>query len=177
MASVLNTFLAGLTPPPHVNPPEYDGLEYRFNAHRAILETQFSKPQGKTGLTKDGYSDFFNFSTGRRNVVSLHTVFSLQPRHDLFQWLYQFGRTLIDLHYRPTDDVTLDFRLSPTALTQDFVWAVVAKSELLSIKADRWDLVRFRTLVSPLIFISPGTDIYQDHREPCSTAFAVCDVR
>jgi hypothetical protein len=30
MASALNQLLAGLTPPPVINPVEYDGLEYRW---------------------------------------------------------------------------------------------------------------------------------------------------
>lgn len=91
----------------------------------------------------DGYTDFFNFSTGRRNVASLHTIFALRPRHDLMQWAFQFGRTFVDLQYRPQDDIQLDFRLAPGALPHDFVWAVIAKDELLSIKDSRWDLVRF----------------------------------
>lgn len=93
-------------------------------------------------MTADGFSDFFIFSTGRRNVASLHTVFTLRPRHDLFQWIFQIGRTLVDLQYRPRDDIQLDFKLSPDALSSDFVWAVVAKDELGTIKDSRWDLVR-----------------------------------
>ncbi|KAF8076408.1 hypothetical protein FPV67DRAFT_1405871 [Lyophyllum atratum] len=218
MASALTKVLAGLTPPPHINPVEYDGLEYRwsvfvfrpalfqlelyllagllvyiafvtvgisrnsakvnkwhvthspfrsssnmFNAHIPILEKQFSKPLGKTGLTKDGYSDFFNFSTGRRNVMSLHTVFTLKPRHDFLQWLYQFGRTFVDLQYRPKDDVTLDFRLSAGALNQDFVWAVVAKEELLSIKDDRWDLTFTRT--SEISTLPPSLSVMTEYAD------------
>ncbi|KAF9462667.1 hypothetical protein BDZ94DRAFT_1194336 [Collybia nuda] len=187
MAGVLNKILVSLTPPPVVNPVDYDGLEYKwkifvfrpalfknevylltglfvyiavvyygvlinskrankwFKAHLPVLEQQFSKPLGKTGLTSDGNSDLFNFSTGRRNVASLHTVFTLRPRHDPFQFLFQFGRTLVDLQYRPKDDIQLDFKLSSGALPQDFVWAVVAKDELLSIKDDRWDLTFTKT--------------------------------
>jgi hypothetical protein len=92
---------------------------------------------------QDGYSDFYNFSTGRRNVASLHTIFTLRPRHDLLQLGYQIGKTLVDLQYRPQDDIQLDFRLAPGSLHHDFVWAIVAKDELLSIKNNRWDLVRF----------------------------------
>lgn len=113
----------------------------RLGAHFPIYEQQFSKPT-KGGLISDGNSDFFVFSTGRRNVASLHTIFTLQPRHDFFQWLFQIGRTLVDLHYRPVDDVQLDFKLAPSALADNFVWAVVAKDELLSVKNNRWDLVR-----------------------------------
>ncbi|KAG6854768.1 hypothetical protein C0991_001195 [Blastosporella zonata] len=156
MASFLQQVLKGLTPPPHVNLVDYDGVQFKwsifvfrparryslFNAYLPLLEKQFSKPLGRNGLTKDGNSDFYIFSTGRRNVASLHTVFTLRPRHDPFQYLFQFARTLVDLHYRPKDDVTLDFKLAPNALSQEFVWAIVAKDELLSIKNGRWDLVQ-----------------------------------
>lgn len=121
---------------------------YRFAAHLPILEQQFSRPRGRTGLTQDGRSDFFNFSTGRRNVTSLHTIFTLRPRHDLLQWAFQIGRTFVDLQYRPQDDIQLDFRLASGALPYDFVWAVVAKDELLSIKNDRWDLVHFVSVLT-----------------------------
>lgn len=116
---------------------------YRFAAHLPVLERQFSKPRSGIDLRKDGYTDFYNFSTGRRNVASLHTIFTLRPRHDLLQWAFQVGRTFVDLQYRPRDDIQLDFRLAPGVLPHDFVWAVVAKDELLSIKDNRWDLVRF----------------------------------
>jgi hypothetical protein len=71
----------------------------------------------------------------------LHTIFTLRPRHDFFQWIFQTARTFVDLHYRPADDIQLDFKLSPGALQDGFVWAIVAKDELLSVKSNRWDLV------------------------------------
>lgn len=39
------------------------------------------------------------------------------------------------------DELQLDFVLAPGTLTDNFVFAVVAKNELLSIKDSRWDLV------------------------------------
>lgn len=57
------------------------------------------------------------------------------------QWTFQTARTFIDLDYRPTDDIQLEFKLAPGALAHDLVWAVVAKDELRTIKHDRWDLV------------------------------------
>jgi hypothetical protein len=106
----------------------------------AIFDKQFSRPTAGD-LTADGYSDFFNFSTGRRNVASLHTIFTLRPRHDFLQVVYQAAWGLIDLLYTPRDDVTLDFRLQATAAVPDFVWALVVKGEAKSIKNERWDLV------------------------------------
>ncbi|KAJ7638833.1 hypothetical protein FB45DRAFT_903981 [Roridomyces roridus] len=113
-----------------------------LGAHLPILNEQFSKPKF---WIQDGYSDFVNFSTGRRNIASLHTIFAMKPRHDLLQYCFQLGRTFIDLHYRPQDDLQLDFKLSPDALAHDFVWAVVSKDELRWVKDNRWDLTFTKT--------------------------------
>jgi len=118
----------------------------RLRAHNSIYEQQFSATS-KGGLITDGHSDFFTFSTGRRNVESLHTIFTLRPRHDFLQWAFQTARTFIDVDYNPVDDIQLDFKLAPGTLAYDLVWAVVAKDELRSIKHDRWDLVSTITYV------------------------------
>ncbi|EAU84796.2 hypothetical protein CC1G_00315 [Coprinopsis cinerea okayama7 len=164
--SVVQKFLAGLTPPQVVVPEEYDGWQLRWSifvfrpallkleglsAHLPLYGQQFSKPQSAKGLVADGYSDFFNFSTGRRNIASLHTIFTLRPRHDVFQIAYQTAKSLIDLHYHPVDDLQLDFKLAPGALPYDFVWAVVAKDELLSVKDNRWDLNYTKTTENPAL--------------------------
>ncbi|KAI0068852.1 DUF1682-domain-containing protein [Artomyces pyxidatus] len=121
-----------------------------FKAHLPLYEKQFTSPtQGE--LTKDGYTDFFNFSTGRRLVASLHTIFTLRPRHDLLQYIYQVGWTLIDLNYAPKDEILLDFTLHSSTAIPDFVWALVVKGELLSIKKDRWDLTFTRTNELPAL--------------------------
>jgi hypothetical protein len=110
-----------------------------------ILKKQFSRPTASggdgIGLTSDGYSDFFAFSTGRRTIASLHTIFTLRPRHDLFQLGFQFGWGLVDLLYTPKDEVTLDFKLHANVAVPEFVWALVAKGDANSIKKERWDLV------------------------------------
>lgn len=119
----------------------------RLAQYLPIYKQQFSKPQQKDGLVVDGYSDSFNFSTGRRNIASLHTIFTLRPRHDFFQLAFQTARTFVDLQYRPRDDLQLDFKLSSGALNENFVFAIVAKDELLSVKDGRWDLVRILILI------------------------------
>ncbi|KAI0269159.1 DUF1682-domain-containing protein [Gloeopeniophorella convolvens] len=121
-----------------------------LSAHLPVFERQFSRPTDG-GLTSDGYTDFFNFSTGRRNVASLHTVFTLRPRHDLFQLAYQFAWGLIDLLYTPKDDVTLDFKLHSTSAAPDFVWALVTKEEANSIRGERWDLTFTKTTEKPTL--------------------------
>ncbi|KAH9179887.1 hypothetical protein EDB89DRAFT_1923771 [Lactarius sanguifluus] len=153
---------------PPVLDGEYDGLEYTWkfllfknevfllaavimyckinsaranswlSAHMDLLEKQFSRPTAGD-LTADGYTDFFNFSTGRRNVASLHTVFLV----------YQTAWSLIDLLYTPKDDVTLDFKLHTTVSVPDFVWALITKEESNSIKNERWDLTFTKTTENP----------------------------
>ncbi|THH06361.1 hypothetical protein EW146_g9635 [Bondarzewia mesenterica] len=110
-----------------------------LDAHAALYETQFSHPS-HGGLTQDGYSDFFDFSTGRRNVASLHTIFTLRPRHDLLQLIYQFCyANIYDLNWTPTDEIQLDFKLANPSVP-DIIWALVTKHELRLIKHSRWDL-------------------------------------
>ncbi|TRM67535.1 hypothetical protein BD626DRAFT_479084 [Schizophyllum amplum] len=120
-----------------------------FTAHKSLLEANFSKP-ASGGLIQDGYSDFFAFSSGRRNVASLHAIFTLRPRHDPFQLIMQTGYAAFDLQYRPLDDLQLDFLL-PASIPADFVWALVHKDELRGIKKGRWDLTFTRTTENPAL--------------------------
>ena len=68
-------------------------------------------------------------------------MFTFRPRHDFLQYVIQLGRQVIDLQYRPADMLELDFTLTSGALLSDFVFAVVSKDELVTIKDNRWDLV------------------------------------
>jgi hypothetical protein len=122
-----------------------------------LLTQQFSKPT-VAGLVPDGYSDFFSFSTGRRNIASLHVVFKLIPRHDLLQRAYQFIWSCADLTYNPKDELELDFKLFTGPNSPTFVWAAVNKDYLPKIKDTRWDLVR-RTLSH--VFSNPA-DAYSE---------------
>jgi len=142
-----------------------------LSAHLGILKKQFSRPTAAGGdgieLTSDGYSDFFAFSTGRRTIFSLHTIFTLRPRHDLFQFAFQLARGLIDLLYVPKDDVTLDFKLHTTVTVPEFVWALVAKGEANAIKTERWDLTFTKTTENPrlppnLVIMSEYADVTEN---------------
>ncbi|KAG6378534.1 DUF1682-domain-containing protein [Boletus reticuloceps] len=112
----------------HRNQRTADAL---YNALHPLLARNFSAPASSSGLIPDGPTDFFVFSTGRRAVASLHT----------FLW------QLYDLRYQPRDHLTLDFLLDADAAAAlpDFVWAVINKSELTTIKDNRWDLTFTRT--------------------------------
>lgn len=116
-----------------------------FASHESLYKSQFSKPVQDGGLTQDGNSDFFAFSTGRRAVSHLHTTFTLRPRHDLMQYAYQFIRGIVELDYRVEDEVELDFTLKDTDNIPNAVWAIVSKEELRSIRGKRWDLTFAKT--------------------------------
>ncbi|KAI0650707.1 DUF1682-domain-containing protein [Trametes meyenii] len=124
-----------------------------FEAHQSLYRAQFSKPAHTEGLSQDGYSDFFAFSTGRRALTSLHTTFTLRPRHDLFQYLFQVVRGLIELDYKVYDELELEFTFREPAgkegAVPECVWAVVAKDALKQIRDERWDLTFTKTTDAP----------------------------
>ncbi|KAG5221094.1 hypothetical protein IMY05_C4469001200 [Salix suchowensis] len=121
-----------------------------MDAHLPLLASQFSKPS-VDGLKSDGYSDFFNFSTGRRAITSLHTIFTFRPRHDLLQMIYQIVWGLVEVQTTYPDDLQLDFRLNEGTLESGFVWAVVKKDELRTIRDARWDLTFTKTTENPAL--------------------------
>ena len=81
-------------------------------------------------LRTDGNSDLFAFSTGRRAVASLLTVFALRPRHDFLQYAYEVIRGFVDLDVKVVDEVELDFTFQDSTNVPECVWAIVAKDEL-----------------------------------------------
>lgn len=123
-----------------------------LDAHLALYETQFSRPTSVSGdVIQDGGCDLYNFSTGRRGVSSLHTVFSLLPRHDIFQSIIDLGRQLIELDYRPYDKIELDFTIHPSASVPNFVWAVVDKDDVKAFRQYRYDITFTKTSDSPAL--------------------------
>jgi hypothetical protein len=112
-----------------------------FKAHLPLLSAQFSRPT-ENGLTPDGYTDFFNFSTGRRAITSLHSVISLRPRHDIFQYIFDLLWTnTYDLEYTPLDKLELDFTIGDDLHLPAFVFSIVRKDQMKRIRKERWDLV------------------------------------
>lgn len=114
----------------------------RFDAHKPLLESQFSTPLPKTGsFLQDGPCDFFNYSTGRRGLRSLHTTAQLLPRQDALSTLIDFCWSLYDVKYMPKDEIQLTFTLHPNVGTPGFVWAIIKKDEMTNMRRVRFDLV------------------------------------
>ncbi|KAG6821261.1 hypothetical protein H0H93_002371 [Arthromyces matolae] len=116
MAFVLQNLLKGLSPPPVIVPPEYDGLQYKW-----------------------------------KMFVFRPAMFKLELVLLIGIAVYLAAVYLGIQRNKSKDDVTLDFKLAPGALANDFVWAVVAKDELLSIKQNRWDLTFTKTSENPAL--------------------------
>ncbi|CAE6448679.1 unnamed protein product [Rhizoctonia solani] len=115
-----------------------------FGAHFPIYAEQFSRPANGSTLLSDGASDYFAYSTGRRGVHYAHTIFTMLPRHDIFQIIFQKLYGLTDLQYAPQDEVLLDIKLRDkdglNGEGKGFVWGVVAKREMQALRKQRWDL-------------------------------------
>lgn len=80
-------------------------------------------------MSQDGPSDFTAYSTGRRGLYSLHTTFTLLPRHDILQQLYILIRGIVQIEWQAKDEITLDFTLryenvNGGTTAPGFVWAV-----------------------------------------------------
>ncbi|THH28955.1 hypothetical protein EUX98_g5245 [Antrodiella citrinella] len=139
--------------------------------HRALYQSQFTRPVQVGGIGKDGNSDFFVYSTGRRALSALHTTFTLRPRHDLAQLIYQTVWGFVQLDYSVYDELELNFTFKDTASVPDCVWAVVAKDELKGIKSKRWDLTFTKTTENPnlpqsLTVMSEFADITENLLKP-----------
>ncbi|TBU32753.1 DUF1682-domain-containing protein [Dichomitus squalens] len=146
-----------------------------FETHLPLYKTQFSRPANAEGLVADGNSDFFAFSTGRRALTSLHTTFTLRPRHDLLQIIYQFGRGIVELDYNVYDKVELEFTfrepVGKEGVVPEAVWAIVAKDEMKQLRNDRWDLTFTKTtehsaLPPSLVVMSEFADITTNLLKP-----------
>jgi len=115
-----------------------------FTAHYPVYAAQFSRPANGSTLLSDGASDFFAYSTGRRGVHFMHTIFTMRPRHDIFQIIFQMLYGLTDLQYAPRDEVLLDIKLQDkdglNGEGKGFVWGVVAKNEMQALRKQRWDV-------------------------------------
>ncbi|PIL37167.1 hypothetical protein GSI_00859 [Ganoderma sinense ZZ0214-1] len=146
-----------------------------FEAHLPLYQAQFSRPANAEGLVSDGNSDFFAFSTGRRALASLHTTFTLRPRHDLLQIAYQFVRGIVELDYIVQDKVDLEFTFRESVgkegAVPEAVWAIVSKEEMKRLRNDRWDLTFTKTtennaLPSSLVVMSEFADITTNLLKP-----------
>ncbi|KAJ9112587.1 hypothetical protein QFC19_000606 [Naganishia cerealis] len=108
-------------------------------------------------LISNGPSIYLHYLTGRRNLLSLHMVLNLLPRHNFIQLIQDLVFSVIDPVSQTADDeIVLDFTLGESGKGQlgegPGVWGVVDKSGVLtSIRKQRWDVTFTKAAENPLV--------------------------
>lgn len=117
-------------------------------------------------MINNGPAIYLHYLTGRRNLLSLHMVLNLLPRHNFIQLVQDLAMSIMDPVSQTTEDeIVLDFTLGENGKGQTGegpgVWGVVDKSGVLTtIRKQRWDVVRNDRrswAPMPLIMFAPQT--------------------
>ena len=134
-------------------------------------------------LVTNSPSTHLHYLTGRRNLLSLHTVLNLLPRHNAVQYIQDLVWGVVDPVNELGDELVLDYTLGENGKGQlgegVGVWGVVRKSGVLTkIRKERWDVVSTSFHVCSSSHLSLLTfsgihprpltpvDLLQDGREP-----------
>ncbi|GFZ45782.1 hypothetical protein JCM24511_03512 [Saitozyma sp. JCM 24511] len=105
------------------------------------IDSQFkvSRP-----LLSSGPSLHLLYSTGRRNVLCMHSTITLTPLHDIASLAIHYGKAIIEPAYDVSETVLFDLTLGRGAdgLQGEGlgVWAIADKSAMRDIREKRWDL-------------------------------------
>ena len=85
------------------------------------------------------------YSTGRRNVLCLHTTLSLLPYHDVAGLLMHVGKSILDPTYDGSEGIVFELTLGrgDAGIQSEGVgvWALVDKGVMRQTREKRWDLV------------------------------------
>jgi len=113
-----------------------------FKPYRKYLDTQF---QLTRPMISSGPALHLLYSTGRRNVLCLHTTLSLTPIHDLMSLFTHLGKAVFEPTFDSHEVLVFDFTLGrgESGLQGEGfgVWGIVDKTSLRDTKDKRWDLV------------------------------------
>ncbi|KAH3668861.1 hypothetical protein OGAPHI_002616 [Ogataea philodendri] len=139
-----------------------DKLVNKFiNTNLELLKEQFYQV-GVTRsqlLAKDDAENYSFYATGRLNIESLTAKIKLQPRQNIFVWIMESLLSFfIDSASSTKDVVDLVFQIDKEASTKydDFIWAIVSKDNMNSIRNENYFLSLTRTAESaklPLEFV------------------------
>lgn len=85
------------------------------------------------------------YSTGRRNMLCMHTTLTLTPIHDVVALGMHFGKAIIEPTYDASETLIFNITLGrgEAGLQGEAfgVWAIVAKNAMRETREKRWDLV------------------------------------
>jgi hypothetical protein len=120
----------------------------RWSTFDPLYSSQFRamSPLPNQPLVTNSPSTHLHYLTGRRNLLSLHTVLNLLPRHNAVQYIQDLVWGVVDPVNELGDELVLDYTLGENGKGQlgegVGVWGVVRKSGVLTkIRKERWDVV------------------------------------
>ncbi|KAG7531493.1 hypothetical protein FFLO_04291 [Filobasidium floriforme] len=123
-----------------------------------LYSSQFRamSPLPNQPLVTNSPSTHLHYLTGRRNLLSLHTVLNLLPRHNAVQYIQDLVWGVVDPVNELGDELVLDYTLGENGKGQlgegVGVWGVVRKSGVLTkIRKERWDVTFCKTVENPQI--------------------------
>jgi len=116
----------------------------RIAPYRPLLDNQFAATRP---LLSSGPALHLLYSSGRRNVLCLHTTITLLPVHDIAGLVTHFGRAIIEPTYDGSEAIQFELTLGrgDNGLQNEGVgvWAIVDKGAMRQTREKRWDLVCF----------------------------------
>jgi len=85
------------------------------------------------------------YSSGRRNMLSLHTTLKLLPFHDPMTLIVDAFKSIIEPTHDNSETLLFNFTLGRGEAGRQGeglgVWSIVDKGAMRETKANRWDLV------------------------------------
>jgi hypothetical protein len=109
---------------------------------RPVIDSQFLRSREK--LASSGPAQHLLYSSGRRNVLGLHTTILLYPIHDIFSLVLTFVKSLIEPTSEFSESILFNVLLGKGDEGKQGegvgVWAVTEKGQM-NLREKRWDLV------------------------------------
>ncbi|GAA93497.1 uncharacterized protein L969DRAFT_95850 [Mixia osmundae IAM 14324] len=118
-----------------------------MDAHVPLLESQFSHVGASANgiIKKSSPTDFMTYASGRRGLRALTVQVKTRARHDISIMAYEFIRQILDFTWQSdADRIKLEFALSSS--NEDFIFALSQKTNLNTLRQDRWDLGAFTSV-------------------------------
>lgn len=107
---------------------------------------------------KDSAENFASYASGRVNIESVKIKFSLQPRHNIFIWFFEFLLSFFT-NSVPTPQDKVDIVIKPSVEYDNFISGVVAKIGMNDVRQENYYLSLTKTTDSdnlPPYFVYMG---------------------
>lgn len=118
-----------------------------------VLKDQFYQvgvTQNQLYIKDDG-ENYSSYATGRVNIASLTQKFRLQARHNVFLWILE---AILSAYFEsvvtPADTIQLTFDIDAEAAEKydNFIWAVVSKDKMSTLRTESYYLSLTKTAES-----------------------------